>query len=74
VAEPSKYGPTRGELLFRIGISIFGLGFMALAIWLRGIPKGPGLIEVVGLATIFFGGTLLLSVRRLVQLGRMDRP
>ena len=64
----NKYGPTRAELKFRIVVSIFGLGFMLFAIWYRGIPDGPALVEVVGLASVFFGGPLILSVRRLIQM------
>lgn len=62
----SKYGPTVGELRFRIAVSVAGLAFMGFAVWYRGIPRGPALVEVVGLATLFFGGTLVLSVRRLI--------
>jgi hypothetical protein len=68
MAELSKYGPTRGELQFRIAVAILGLGFMGFALWMRGVPSGPALVEVVGLATVFFGGTLILSVRRLIRL------
>ncbi len=64
----NKYGPTRGELTLRIVVSILGLGFMGAAIWVRGIPEGPALVEVVGLAGVFFGGTLVLSVRRLIAM------
>lgn len=63
-----KYGPTRGELQFRIAVSILGLAFMGAGVWYRGIPQGPALVEVVGLGTVFFGGTLVLSVRRLILL------
>jgi hypothetical protein len=66
----NKFGPTRGELKFRIVVSILGLAFMGFAIWHRGIPDGPALVEVVGLAGVFFGGTLVLSVRRLIQVNK----
>jgi xanthosine utilization system XapX-like protein len=64
----NKYGPTRGELKFRIVVSMLGLAFMGFAVWYRGIPDGPALVEVVGLAGVFFGGTLVLSVRRLMKM------
>ena len=64
----TKYGPTRGELKFRIIVSILGLALMVFALWYRGIPRGPALVEVVGLATVFFGGTLILSVRRMMKM------
>lgn len=70
MSTPSKYGPSRGELKFRIAISVAGLALMGAAIGTRGVPSGPALFEVVGLATVFFGGTLVLSVRRLIQMGR----
>lgn len=63
----NKYGPTRGELKFRIMVSILGLGLMGFAVWYRGIPHGPALVEVVGLASVFFGGTLIFSVRQLLK-------
>lgn len=54
-----RFGPSRGELIFRAIFSAFGLGLMALALALRGLPEGPGLIEVVGLAGVMFGGSLV---------------
>jgi hypothetical protein len=62
-----KFGPTRGELIFRSVFSVFGLAFMGVAIWLRGVPEGPGLVEVVGVAVALFGGTLCLSIWRLIK-------
>lgn len=66
----NKYGPTRNELWFRVAVSILGLGLLAYAVWLRGLPDGPALVEVVGLGALFFGGTLVLSVRRLMRRAR----
>lgn len=54
-----KFGPSRAELWFRLAFSIVGLGMMAFALWYRGIPEGPALFEVVGLAGAFFGGTAI---------------
>ena len=67
----NKYGPSRGELIFRAAFSVAGLAFLALALALRGIPQGPGLIEVLGIALLVFGGTLVLS---LWKLARRDHP
>lgn len=61
------FGPTRGELMFRSVVSVFGLAFLGFLLWRRGVPDGPALIEVVGVALAFFGGTLALSVWRLVK-------
>jgi hypothetical protein len=66
----SKYGPGPGELKFRIAVSIFGLALMIAAVWHSGMPEGPALVEVVGLGSVFFGGTLFFSIRRLLQLSR----
>jgi xanthosine utilization system XapX-like protein len=62
-----KFGPTRGELQFRAVVSVFGLGLMGVALWVRGIPSGPGLIEVVGLAGLMFGGSLVHAVWKLLK-------
>lgn len=64
----NKFGPTVGELRFRIAVSLAGLALLGFAVWYRGIPEGPALVEVVGLGAVFFGGTLILSVRRLTHL------
>lgn len=63
----SKYGPTRGEHLFRLIFSIFGLGCIGVLFAVQGVPRGPGLVEVVGIAGAFFGGTFILSARALLR-------
>ena len=63
----SKYGPTRGEHLFRLAFSVFGLGCIGVLFAVRGVPKGPGLVEVVGIAAVFFTGTAVLSARALLR-------
>ncbi|MBU9699161.1 hypothetical protein GU927_015020 [Rhodobacteraceae bacterium HSP-20] len=63
----SKYGPTRGEHLFRLIFSLAGLAFIGVLIAVRGVPKGPGLVEVVGIAGVFFAGTVVLSARALLR-------
>lgn len=65
VKEAPKYGPTRGEYLIRLVISLGGLGLLAFAIAFRGWPEGPGLVEVVGFAGLFFGGSALMAVQGL---------
>ena len=67
----SKFGPGRGELQFRAVVSVLGLLLLGAALWLRGMPEGPGLVEVVGVAGLFFGGSLGVSV---VKLVRRDYP
>jgi hypothetical protein len=63
----SKYGPTRGEHLFRLIFSIFGLGCIGVLFGVQGVPRGPGLVEVVGIAAAFFGVTFILSARALLR-------
>lgn len=62
-----KYGPSRGELVFRLVFSLGGLMLIGAAIALRGMPEGPALVEVVGLGGAFFGGTAILSARALLR-------
>jgi hypothetical protein len=57
--------PPRGELWFRLAFSLVGLFLMAVALGGHGIPEGPAIVEVVGLAGLFFGGSALWSARRL---------
>jgi len=64
-----KYGPTRGEHLFRLIFSLFGLGCIGVLFTVHGVPRGPGLVEVVGIAAAFFGGTAVLSARALLRKG-----
>ncbi len=64
----NDYGPSRGELWFRIVIALLGFCLMAYVIGVRGLPSGPALVEVVGIGGLFFGGTLFFAVRRLLKL------
>jgi len=62
-----RYGPTRNELWFWLWASAGGLGFLALALVLRGVPGGPALVEVVGLAAGVFGYLGGRSIKRLIR-------
>lgn len=57
--------PTKGELLFRLGFSLFGLVMVVTVIAVRGIANSAALVEVVGIAGAFFGGTAVWSVLKL---------
>lgn len=59
------FTPPRGELWLRLIISLFGLMMMVFAVWYRGLPEGPAIIEVVGLAGVFFGGSVIWTARKL---------
>jgi hydrogenase/urease accessory protein HupE len=41
-----------------VWFSLVGLGLLVAVIVVRGWPKGPALFEVIGVAGLFFGGTL----------------
>jgi hypothetical protein len=66
-----KYGPTRGELWFRLVFSLAGLGLMGFAVARHG-AGGIAWIEVAGLSTLFFGGTAVWTVTKLVKTPRSD--
>lgn len=62
-----KYGPSRGEWKFRLVFSLAGLCLLAAALFYQGLPEGPGLIEVAGVAGLFFGGTAVMALRALLR-------
>jgi xanthosine utilization system XapX-like protein len=64
---PYRFGPTRGELWFWLWVSVGGLALMIFALAFRGLPSGPALAEVVGLAGLVFGYLGLRSVKRLIR-------
>ena len=59
----SRFGPTRGELWFRLAFSLCGLGAIAAALLLRG--PSPAWIEIAGVGGAFFGGTALWTIWKL---------
>ena len=61
----SEFGPSRGELWVRLIVGLAGMGLLGLALWVRGLPSGPALVEVIGFGGLFFGGTVVLSGYRL---------
>ncbi len=64
---PYRYGPTRGELWVWLVFSVAGLGLVAFALFSRGVPTGPALVEVVGIAGLLFGYLAARSVKRLIR-------
>ncbi|WP_299613030.1 hypothetical protein [uncultured Tateyamaria sp.] len=62
-----KYGPTRSDLMFRFWFSLLGLVLLTGALMFRGIPQGPAGWEAIGLATLFFGGTFVWTIRKLLR-------
>lgn len=63
----NKFGPTKSELKFRLGLSGFGLAALVGALLYRGMPTGVSGWETVGIATLFFGGSFLWTLRKLVN-------
>lgn len=61
----SEFDPSRSELWVRLIVGVAGMGLIGAALWLRGLPSGPALVEVIGFGGLFFGGTVVLSGYRL---------
>lgn len=61
-----KFGPSRGELIFRLVFSLAGLALMAVALALHGVG-GIAWVEVVIMAGTFFGGTAIWTGIRLFR-------
>lgn len=61
----NKFGPSRGELWFRLCAGLAGLALLTVAITARGMPSGPALVEVLGFGGLFFGGTVVWSAWQL---------
>jgi FtsH-binding integral membrane protein len=65
----SRFGSPRGELKFRLAVSLAGLVLMCVALFYDGKPSGPAIFEILGMAGLFFGATAIWSAR---QLARRD--
>lgn len=70
--DENKYGPSRGELKFRLYASLAGLALMAGALLFKGVPTGPAFFEVVIVAGGFFGGTALWTLWTLRRRAHSD--
>jgi hypothetical protein len=62
-----RFGPSRGEHRLRLAVSLAGLGMLGAALAVQGLPEGPGLVEVAGIAGVFFGGSAAASARALMR-------
>jgi Flp pilus assembly protein protease CpaA len=60
----SKFGPTRGEVKFRLAISLAGLALLIGAYAFNGIG-GIASLEIAIIGTAFFGGSALWCILRL---------
>ena len=68
----NKYGPTRGDLKFRLWFSVAGLAMMVGVLIYRGLPRDPAGYETIALATLFFGGTFVWTLRKLIRKDYSD--
>ena len=60
-------GPTKNELWFRLLFSLGGLALLIVAVMVRGISNSAALVEVVGIAGAFFGGSAIWSALKLAR-------
>jgi hypothetical protein len=60
-----KFGPSKSELKFRVGVGVFGLAMLGGALAYRGLPSSAGGWEAIIIAGLFFGGTLVWTIRKL---------
>ncbi|MGR3271959.1 hypothetical protein DU478_03240 [Thalassococcus profundi] len=60
-------GPDRSEHWFRFLFSLAGLALLIVAVAIRGIPSGPALFEVIGIAGLFFGASAVWSGLKLFR-------
>jgi hypothetical protein len=60
---------TRGEAWLRLALSATGLALIAGILVVQGLPEGPGLVEVVGVAGLFLGWLAVTALRRLMRAG-----
>ncbi|QYK41363.1 MAG: hypothetical protein KF887_18665 [Paracoccaceae bacterium] len=58
---------TRGEAWFRLAFSAVGLALLAAVLAVHGLPEGPGLVEVAGIAGVFFGWSAFAATRFLLR-------
>jgi hypothetical protein len=64
--DPRKYGPTRGELLFRFCVSLGLIALLGAAFVVQGLPRGLAMVELLLFIGAFAGGTALWALRRLI--------
>ena len=57
----AKYGPTRNEHIFRLCVSLFGLGMIAYALKKHGLIASPQAFDALGLGGIFLLGSAIWS-------------
>lgn len=58
---------TRGEARLRLAFCGVGFALIGGVLAVQGLPEGPGLVEVLGVAGLFFGWSGVLALRRLMR-------
>jgi Flp pilus assembly protein TadB len=72
-----RHGPGLGELWFRLVFSLAGLVLVVVAGTAHGPPSWAALVEVFGIAGLFFLGSAIWCALRIVkrkQAGQDARP
>ena len=62
-----KFGPTRGEHIFRLSAGIAGLALLGVTLAVMGVPQGPALVELFGFGGLFFAGSAAWSGWKLAK-------
>ncbi len=62
-----KFGPSRGEHIFRLCAGLAGLALLAGILIFMGLPGGPAGFELFGIGGLFFGGTVAWSGWKLIK-------
>lgn len=65
-----RHAPSRTELWTRVAISVVGLLLLTAALMAHGIANAPALVEVVAVAGVFFGISLVRALRALWRARR----
>ena len=65
--QKNRFGPSKAELKFRVGVSGAGLCALVGAVIYRGWPPGFAMLEVLLIGGAFFGLTFALSLRKLIR-------
>lgn len=63
----NPYGPPRSELKTRLAISLGGLALLVGGLLFRGWPTGIGGWEAVIIGALFFGGSALWNLKKLIR-------
>ena len=66
----NKFGPSRGELKFRLCMGLLICGLLVAAVFEKGVPKGLVGVELFVFAGAFGVGSVVWSLWSLWKLGK----